>query len=151
MKNHPFSPFELRTNLSVSEVLDLLKKHVDKKHLFNNIRSNKSFEGVLFPDGFDIRRIPSGMNSFIPNLIGSFKKNGKGVDVIVRISPNKIILSFLGSIFLILSFFELALLLVGKFSLNGFIIPLFILIITPTGYHFERKRAKDLLEKILLK
>ena len=146
MKNHPFTPFVLNTNQTIPEILALLEKHVDEKRVLNNIRSNKKFEGVLFSDGFDIRRIPSGTNSFIPNLIGRFEKNNDGIDVIVRIRPNKIIITILASVFLLLPIIDL---FIGEFTITSLIIPLFILVIAPLGFNSERKRAKRLLEKAL--
>jgi TctA family transporter len=87
-----------------------------------------------------------GTNSFIPNLIGRLEKNNDGIDVIVRIRPNKIIITILASVFLLLPIIDL---FIGEFTITSLIIPLFILVIALLGFNSERKRAKRLLEKAL--
>ena len=143
MKILPFDIFVIHTEKSIPEIKKKLNEHIDDKHVFNFLYSNKQYEGEIYENGFKVSRIISYRNSFLPVLHGSFKENKKGTDIIIKMKLHKLV-----SVFMIIGIFAFSFGAVSSaLEKDHNFIPLVFLIvfvsIIPFAFHWEGEKAKN--------
>jgi len=158
MKFLPWDHYDIQTSLNREQVVELLGSEVEPKKWLRFSRQHKTFEGEVTWQGFKIRRIIHYRNSFLPIVHGGFEQGDRGIDISVRmrLHPFAIVFScfwfgFLG--------FGISMSGVGvisgktefsPFLLLPFGMVLFGWLLVSGGFWFEAKKAKALLNDIML-
>lgn len=96
MKLLPYDTFEIRTSLTLEEIITALKKEVEPRKWFRWFsRDQVVFEGDVSRDGFKIGRIINYRNSFAPIIRGTFKQSPNGTTVLIRMNLHPLVIVFL--------------------------------------------------------
>ncbi|AFU69680.1 hypothetical protein P700755_002989 [Psychroflexus torquis ATCC 700755] len=99
MKIIPSDKIEILTTLSNPEVRKILTENIRaKKGLtigFNKPKENKLFEGIFEQDRFEIQRIITGRNSFLPQIKGQIQSNINGTKLIANLKVNTFVIVFM--------------------------------------------------------
>ena len=85
----------VRSVLSPDEVLRRLAERVEPKRLLR-FGGDRPYEGVVSPQGFEIRRIILYRNSFLPHVHGSVRPDGPGSVVQAELALHPFTAVFMG-------------------------------------------------------
>ncbi len=161
MKLLPFESIIYKTHLEPDYVLGLMERAIEPKRTFriNSLFGSgkfKDYEGKLNEDGsFDIRRIISYRNSFLPVIKGQIDQDFNGTQIKVKMRLHLVVLIFmmLWSVGV-----SLALVIALLFGIVGnevhpiSFIPLGMLLfgyaITMGGFKYESTKSKKFLAKL---
>jgi hypothetical protein len=98
MKIIPSDKIEILTTLSNQEVRKLMAENIrPKKGLkigFNKSREKELFEGIFEQDRFEIQRIITGRNSFIPQIKGQIQPNINGTKLVADLKVHTFVIVF---------------------------------------------------------
>lgn len=160
MKIIPSDKIEIVTTLSNQEVRKIMAENIRPKKGFK-IGFNKSsekelFEGTLNQDKFEIQRIITGRNSFLPQIKGQIQPNINGTKLIADLKVNTFAIVFM--IFW-LTFIGLAFVMgiigIMNQGTNPFLLifPLIMIAfgigIVHYGFNSEREKSVNELKRIL--
>ena len=160
MKIIPSDKIEIVTTLSNQEVRKIMAENIRPKKGFK-IGFNKSsekelFEGILNQDKFEIQRIITGRNSFLPQIKGQIQPNINGTKLIADLKVNTFVIVFM--IFW-LTFIGLAFVMgiigIMNQGTNPFLLifPLIMIAfgigIVHYGFNSEREKSVNELKRIL--
>lgn len=99
MKLSQFLPFEnyvINTNLSVDEVIERLSLNVETRKTFLNFDSlTKQYQGEFTSKDFNISRIISYRNSFLPVILGEIKSTDGKTQIDISMNLDFKIILFL--------------------------------------------------------
>ncbi|MBC9797860.1 hypothetical protein [Sinomicrobium weinanense] len=99
MKIIPSEKIEITTELSNQEVRKILMDNIrPKKGLtirFNKSRDKELFEGNFIQDKFEIQRIISGRNSFLPQIKGQIQSNINGTKLVADLKVHTFVIVFM--------------------------------------------------------
>ena len=99
MKIIPSEKIVITTPLSKHEVKRILMENIrPKKGLtigFNRTRNKELFEGDLTQDKFNIQRIITGRNSFLPQIKGQIQPNNNGTKLTANLKVHTFIIVFM--------------------------------------------------------
>jgi len=95
----PSDHIEISTSLSKTEVNKKLQKNIQAKRAFEfrltPPKNQKFFEGKLEGNNFQIQRIISGRNSFVPQIKGSFKESVTGTKITMDLKIHGFVIAFM--------------------------------------------------------
>src|SRR5688572_27230366 len=81
----PFENITYKTKLMKAEVRSRLNNMVEPRKMFRFSRgSSKPYEGTIEANGFDIKRLISYRNSFLPVIIGTIQSGISGTTIHVK-------------------------------------------------------------------
>ncbi len=160
MKYFPTENLIFRTKLNESEVLSRLSNCIEPEKTFRfslfGGGSSKAYEGQVYGQNFDIKRIIGYRNSFQPNISGiiSHDFNGVFVKVKMRLSIFVIVFLCIWCGFVGIAFIVFLLSSFGSHKFNpAMLIPLgmltFVYLLTMVCFKFESHKSKKDLQKIL--
>ena len=99
MKIIPSDKIEILTALSNQEVRKILAENIrPKKGLkigFNKSKEKELFEGNFEKDRFEIQRIITGRNSFLPQIKGKIKPNTNGTKIVADLKVQTSVIVFM--------------------------------------------------------
>jgi hypothetical protein len=160
MKFLPWNHYDIQTSLNREKVVELLGSEVEPRKWprFSFSRQHKKFEGEVTWEGFKIRRIIHYRNSFLPMIHGRFEQVRRGIDIKVRMRLHPVVIAFMCFWF---GFLGLGICIIGVSVISGktefspfLLIPfgmvLFGWLLVSGSFWFEAKRAKALLNDIML-
>lgn len=153
----PFLPFEtlvIETSLSKEEVATNLANNIEpEKTIRFWIKSDrKAFEGHLRNNEFEIKRIISYKNSFLPVISGRLQTAGNSTRITIKMRPHLAVIAFMTIWFSGIGVFT-AIEFTNNDNLNGVVfIPIGMLLfgyaLMMGSYLFESSRAKLILTEI---
>ena len=150
----PFETIVIETPLTKEETISNLSKSIEpeKSFRFFNKSDTKDFEGQLRGNEFEIKRIISYRNSFLPIIKGRLQTFGTGTRVTVNMRLHAAVIIFMAVWFGGVGLFFLASLLGLKDNGDTILFPLGMLLfgyaLTMGGYLFESYRTKEILTDI---
>jgi hypothetical protein len=158
MKFLPRDYYDIQSSLNREQVVELLGSEVEPRKLPRFSRQHKTFEGKVTWRGFKITRIIHYRNSFFPIIHGSFEQGGTGIDIKIRMRLHPFVIAFMCFWFGCLG---LGICMLGVGVISGetefspsLLIPfgtlLFGWVLVSGGFWFEAKKAKALLNDIML-
>ena len=153
MKLIPSEKIELKTDLSIQEVRDILSENIrPKKKVFLSFtreKETKRFEGTFENDEFKLQRIVVGKKSFAPQIIGKIQEDTEDtkltMDMKLRLSTILFLIYALGFVS-----FALIMALIGVFNQDTnpilLIFPFIMLvfIIGLVQYSFSSEKEKSI-------
>lgn len=152
MKFTIFTPLVLKTVDPIDVVRTKLIENIEKKRLFNSLRSNKIYQGEISETGFKISRIISYQNSFLPVIYGSLSETEEGTEIKIELMPHWFVIIF----FLVwcIGFWgpDCSSFLKGDIDSFSFFSLLFVIIFTglfPYFLYTERKKTLENMKQIL--
>jgi hypothetical protein len=152
MKVTIFTPLVLKTADPIDVVIAKLNENIEKRRLFNSLRSNKIYQGEISVTGFKISRIISYQNSFLPIIYGNFSETEEGTEIKMILLPHWFVIIF----FLVwcIGFFgpDVSSFLRGDIDSFSFFSLLFVVVFTgmfPYFLYTERKKTLEYLKQIL--
>ena len=87
----PYEDYTLTTKLSTSEVFKRLSNNIDHKKsafpFWNKTSNAKPYYGQFFENTFEISRVISYRNSFLPVIKGEISPHIGGTKVVIKMSP----------------------------------------------------------------
>ncbi len=95
MKLWPSDSFEIRTSLSLEEVVRRLEAEIEPPKWFGFFRKHKKFQGDVSREGFKISRYIRYGNSFLPVVRGSFQPGPSGISVNIRMRLHPLVIIFM--------------------------------------------------------
>jgi len=99
MKIIPSDKIEILTTLSNQEVRKILTKNIrPKKGLkigFNKSQEKELFEGNFEQDRFEMQRIITGRNSFLPQIKGKIQPNINGTKLVADLKVHTFVIIFM--------------------------------------------------------
>lgn len=99
MKLIPSDKIEILTILSYKEVRKVLTDNIRPKRVFkigfNQSKGKELFEGEFKQDTFDIQRIISGRNSFLPQIKGEIQSDISGTRLVLDLKINTFVVVFM--------------------------------------------------------
>lgn len=161
MKFIPAVKIELTTLLPPQEVRKLLLESIQPKEIpsfsFKRPKTIKSFEGYFHEDRFQIQRIITGRNSFLPQITGYIKPHLNGTKLVAELKLQSFVVVFMIAWLSILSL-GLVLTVVGSFRNNDsepsfILIPVFMILsgigMAYFGFNTEKKKAISSIKRII--
>ena len=153
MKLIPSEKIEMKTDLSIQEVSDILANNIrPKKKVFLSFtreKEEKLFEGTFKNDEFKLQRIVVGKKSFAPQIIGKIQEDTKDtkltMDMKLRFSTILFLIYALGFVS-----FALIMALVGVFNQDTnpilliFPFVMLVFIIGLVQYSFSNEKEKSI-------
>jgi hypothetical protein len=160
MKIIPSNKIEITTVLSNQEVRKVLMENIrPKKGLtigFRKPKDNKLFEGFFEQDRFEIQRIITGRNSFLPQIKGQIQPNINGTKLVADLKVNTFVIVFmtfwLGGISLALVATVIGILKQGTnpfFAIVPLIMIAFGIGLVHFGFNSEKEKSINDLKRIL--
>lgn len=163
----PFENYVLTTELSIDEVYKKLSDNIEPKKTFRismfNNNSTKPYEGEITKNSFNISRIISYRNSFLPIIHGEISTFLGKTQINIKMRPVIFVLIFMSFWLGIVGLVCLVTLLFGLLSFSqilqkGFspmlLIPfvMFILgsLLTNLAFKAESKKSKEFLATLLI-
>ncbi|WP_000691820.1 hypothetical protein [Leptospira interrogans] len=155
MKIIPYEEYSLKSNLTVEEAISKLKANTEPNKLFGS--GTKIFHGNINNDTFDICRIISYRNSFLPKIKGNIRSEANSIiiDIKMHLHPSVIVFMFIWFSGALLEFIVSTITLMSNLSdfLQELLISLGMLAfgigLFTIPFWIEVKKAKQELEKIL--
>lgn len=149
----PFETIVIETPLTKEETISNLTKNIEPEKTFRfNKSDTKDFEGQLRGNEFEIKRIISYRNSFLPIITGRVETNGSGTRLTLKIRLHVFVMIFMAIWFGGVGLFFLASLTSSEDRGDTILFPLGMLLfgyaLTMGGYLFESYRAKEILADI---
>ncbi|MFQ3856836.1 hypothetical protein [Leptospira kirschneri] len=156
MKIIPYEKYSLKSNLTVEEAISKLKANTEPNELFGS--GTKIFHGNIYNDTFDICRIISYQNSFLPKIKGNIRSEANSIiiDIKMHLHPFVIVFMFIWFSGLLLEFIVSTIALMNNLSdflrelLIFFGMLTFSIGLCTIPFWIEVKKAKQELEKILI-
>lgn len=148
----PYRKLEIHSPHRVDGAMALLKNVVEPKKWLRVGSGGALFEGTITDASFEIQRIISYRNSFLPQLRGSIAAEGEGSRVSVTMQLHPVVMVFMiiwlsGVLFAAIAFIPAA--VSDRANLGLALIPLgmllFGVILTLGAFTFEAKKAERLL------
>lgn len=94
----PYHRFEITSPLKQQDALSALSTHLEPSQWFRfrwpNSANDKRFEGAVWADGFEVRRITGYNNSFLPTVRGEVRAAGVGSIIQVTMRPFTLVIGF---------------------------------------------------------
>jgi hypothetical protein len=147
----PFETIVIETPLTKEETISNLTKSIEPEKTFRffNKSDTKDFEGQLRGNEFEIKRIISYRNSFLPIIKGRLQTIGTGTRVTVNMRLHVAVMVFMAVWFGFVGLFFVASLLGSEDNSDTILFPLGMLFfgyaLTMGGYLFESYRTKEIL------
>jgi len=93
----PFDNFKLQTKLSQTEVIKRIDGIAEPRKGFRlfSKQGEKPYQGKLLSDNFEISRIISGRNSFLPIIKGNISAHAGQTEISIRMRPVIAVLVFM--------------------------------------------------------
>lgn len=93
----PFSSFTIHTTLNKKAVSDKLARHVAPviTYFVQAKTTDKPFKGTVTEDGFEMMRVVSSRNSFLPFVIGRINSTIDGCDITVKMRLHWSVIAFM--------------------------------------------------------
>ena len=156
MKFLPYENITYTTSLPETEVLRLLAENVEPpKFRFWGGKGGKDYEGEISGNKFNISRIISYRNSFLPRISGEVGKDALNTKVNVKMNLHPIVLVFVSIFFLFTAMIWINALIFSifqsKFSyeiLFGGVLPFFAYALSVIGFKFESNKSKEFLKNL---
>jgi len=157
----PYDRFVIESKLPVREVVERLRTYVQatQKYRFGSgqfqrASSTRKFQGILSENGFTLSRIIKYGNSFLPVIDGAFEPTSRGTTIQVRMKLHWAVVCFMAVVVAVLAVGTVRGLTELWPSPAFAIVPAFFLtmlwLMSFLGFRWEAKRARALLEKILI-
>jgi hypothetical protein len=151
----PYRKLELHSPLATSDVVRVIAAAVEPRRWLRSGARGCPFEGTVSSAGFEIQRIISYRNSFLPQIRGTISAAPTGSSIAVTMQLHVAVVVFisvwLGAVFLA-SLFSLTVLLSGDASLAA-LIPLAMLLfgtlVTSGAFAIEASKAEQLLRVLV--
>lgn len=160
LKIIPSNKVEIITTLSNQEVRKILTENIQPKKGFTfsfyKSKEHKLFEGVFDSDKFEIQRVITGRNSFLPQIKGYIRPNSNGTKLIADLKLHTFVIVFM-SFWLSGVSFGLIVTIIGilKQGTNPFLVvfPLIMLAfgigLVHYGFNSEEEKSINDLKRIL--
>jgi hypothetical protein len=151
----PFETIIIETSLTKEETIFNLTSNIEPEKTFRlwNKTDIKAFEGQLTTNEFEIKRIISYRNSFLPIIKGRIETIETGTRLTVNLRLHFAVMIFMAVWFGFIGLFLMASLLSLEGSGGTFLFPLGMLLfgyaLTMGGYLFESHRTKEILTDII--
>lgn len=155
MKLIPSKKVLLVSPLSEEQVKGILKDVISpkKRSLFNfkEAKNNTFFEGFIMDNQFQIQRIITYRNSFLPQIKGQFKSSSNGTVISLNLKVQAFVLVFMSIWFSMVSVAFVAT-FIGVLTQNvqpfAILVPLFMLVFAFALVHFgfSKEEGKAILE-----
>lgn len=155
MKLIPSKKVLLVSPLSEEQVKGILKDVISpkKRSLFNlkEAKNNTFFEGFIVDNQFQIQRIITYRNSFLPQIKGQFKSSSNGTVISLNLKVQAFVLVFMSIWFSMVSVAFVAT-FIGVLTQNvqpfAILVPLFMLVVAFALVHFgfSKEEGKAILE-----
>ncbi|MCT2406680.1 hypothetical protein NZD88_03800 [Chryseobacterium antibioticum] len=151
MKYLPFERIIYRTNLSEQEVITRLSGFVEPKKFSFGKTSTKEYEGSVNDNSFEINRIISNRNSFLPQISGTIQKNNYGTQIGVTMKLHVFVFLFLVGWCGFAMLFLISVCMTQQKVSGDFFGPILMLLfvygLTMLGFKTESKKSKEFLRK----
>ena len=149
----PFENFVIESSLNKEEIISALTMNIESEKTFRFMKRSdtKEFEGSLKGNEFEIRRIISYRNSFLPVINGEIESYGNNSRITIRMRLHIFTIIFISIWISIVGLIFIGLVAAGNFStetLGAGAMGLFAYGLTMGGYLFESSRAKEILLEI---
>jgi hypothetical protein len=159
MRFLPYESFVMRSNLKEDELIVRLKEIIIPTRTFRfhiiGIKSSGKYEGQLNERTFQINRIISYRNSFLPQIIGEIEPQFNGSLIRIKMRLHLIVLIFisiwLGVVGLISASIVVSSILFGSFPGFAFVpLGMFVFgyLLTLLAFKVESSRSKQDLKKL---
>ncbi len=155
MKYLPFERITYSTSFSQQEIIKRLSEVVEPKKFSFRRKPVKDYEGSVDTNSFDISRVISYRNSFLPEIHGTIQKNNDRTEIQVTMTLNGFVYVFTIAWCLITSISFGFLLIKGirdKGITLEFFIPLLMLLfiygLTMICFKMESQKSKEYLKQI---
>jgi hypothetical protein len=151
----PHHQFEIQSPLSPQAALEALKAHVEPRAMFRvslwpSSKNDYRFHGDVSAEGFRISRIIGYRNSFLPEVIGHFRRSGARSAIGVEMKLHSTVILLLIAIMIPFLFMIGALLYepeaVGLLSLT--LLPALAYGMVLWGFWFEAEKQERVLRDI---
>ena len=160
MKIIPSDKIEILTTLSNQEVRKILMENIRPKKMlkfgFNQSQEKELFEGNFKQDSFEIQRIITGRNSFLPQIKGQILPNINGTKLVADLKVHSFVIVFM---LFWLTFLGFAFIMGIIGVINQGTNPLFLIIplimigfgigLINYGFNSQKEKSIDDLKKIL--
>ncbi|MEM8806091.1 MAG: WD40 repeat domain-containing protein [Cyanobacteria bacterium P01_G01_bin.38] len=155
MKLFPYKTFTLQTSAPLPTVKQRLAGHIEAPKLlrWQFSRDHAPYQGTIFDNGFEIRRIIHYRNSFLPHIQGRFESKPAGTDVHITMQLHPLVLAFMcawGGLWymgaLPIAFFGGISIITGLAVLA---LPLAMLSLFLGAFHYEAERSHRDLTQLL--
>lgn len=160
MKFLPWDHYDIQTTLSRDQVVGLFESEVEPRKLLRFSQNHRTFEGIINLEGFKISRIIHYRNSFLPTIHGYFQQGDRGTIIKIKMQLHPFVAVFMCFWFLGVGVGILAVIgnIVSEkelfaslpFSLIPFAMLIFGWLLVSFGFWSEVKKAKVLLNDIVL-
>lgn len=150
----PFETIVIETPLTKEETIFNLTESIEPEKTFRffNKSDTRDFEGQLRGNEFEIKRIISYRNSFLPIIKGQLQTIGTGTRIIVKMRIHVAVMVFMAVWFGFVGLFLLANLLNSEENVDAILFPVGMLFfgyaLVMGGYLFESYRTKEILTDI---
>lgn len=150
----PFETIIIDTPLTKEETISNLRSNIEREKTFClwNKSDTKAFEGQLTTNEFEIKRIISYRNSFLPIIKGRIETFGTGTRLTVNMRLHVAVMTFMAVWFGFVGLFFIASLSSLEDRSDTSLFPLGMLLfgypLTMGGYLFESYRTKEILTDI---
>lgn len=160
MKFIPFEKITYNSRLSIPEIKERLENEIQPKANFSfgqkPAATSKKFEGIANGNEFQIQRIISYRNSFLPKIDITLAQDLSGSKAIITFRLLPFVAIFIGFWLAIVAFAGIALALFSNTDENlvfAKFIPLIMFVfgyaMTILAFNYEVNKAKEELEKII--
>jgi hypothetical protein len=101
MKYLPFENITYKSNLNSEEIIKKIDEIIEPKKafsvsgIFGNNKNNKPYEGNIVGNSFNITRLISYRNSFLPKIKGIIEKDYDGTKVNIKMRMNTFVIIFM--------------------------------------------------------
>jgi len=144
---YPSRRREFRTRLSPAEAARALAEEVEPSRWPVFRWGSKTFQGTVSESAFDIERVISYRNSFLPKVRGTIRADAQGSSISVSMSLSPFVLVLL-AVWLCAAVPMFMSLPAGDFKFIPVAMPAFIWTVTISGFHFEAAKAERALLRI---
>lgn len=153
MRAIPFARWSLESARPAAEVSARLEQLVEPRKLLRLGKGERPFQGEVNPERFQISRIITYRNAFLPQIIGQVVPTPQGSRLTAMLRLNLVTLAILSTWFIFLAFIGVGVWLVRGPTDPGAWGPLAIFavgyFITLAAFWFEAKRARELLDGVV--
>jgi len=161
MKFFPYDSYTIKTKLTPDEITQRLEENTEPKKIFRfNFFSNsltKPYEGEINEDTFDIKRIISGRDSFLPRIKGKISKLtiDTEVHIIMRMALYTYIVWLIinGTLLYALFIVTNSMLLQRKFNASVLILfamTVIVYLFAFLSFKYESSQSKKFLDDLLM-
>ena len=150
----PFETIVIETPVTKDDTIATLASNIEREKTFRFLKKSdtKAFEGRLTGNAFEIRRIISYRNSFLPVIKGRIETFGTRTRLTINMRLHITVIIFMAVWFGFVGLFFIASVSSSDDSGGTFLFPLGMLIfgyaLTMGGYLFESYRTKEILRDI---